>query len=1089
MLNAAGAKGLNIIFLYGHNHSNGWDDYLGGSAVYLKKGDKILIAQNDKRAYQEKTLNFTYMNAGYTGYYSNVNGADAALTMSVFQITDHEVTITRYDKNGVHDLKSAGVTNAYKNEAVNGGYAPDPTVYPSSQEVVLSEVTDTTPIGSTQGKNYSRIADVSQLKDGEHYLLIYNGTSFMLPEVVTKANSSGSERTGLNVESTSAFGADTVYGDYTSREWTLTECEGGWLLGSNGKNVKFTNAGSSVNVTLEDTGDVLTIGGSANAFTFAGNGYVLNYNSRGLVNGYASNPAAFYIYTHECNFDQEIVKDATRKSAADCEHAAVYYKSCTCGNVSTTETFSVGEALGHDYSILMKDETNHWYECSRCGDTTEAQAHTPDANGVCTECGYGAVEYQYHRVTDAGDLKDGGHYLMIYNGTSLMLPKVVTKANSSGSTRTGFDLESTTAFAGDAVTGAYTGSEWTLTRSGNGWLLGSNGKSVKFTNTGSSINATLEDVGDVLTIGGSANAFTFEGNGYYLNYNSRGLINGYASNPAAFYIYEREAVSGDKTNLDALITECSALNEEAYTPSSWTPFKEALDAALLVQADAAADQNAVDEAYANLTDGKNQLVLLADKAELKNQIDLADEILENKDDYIPETIEGLEELLNRAKTLYDDRNASQADVNSMIQTLAAANRNARKNQDQKEYLRITDAAQLEDGGEYLLIYNGTSLMLPKVVTKANSSGERTGFDLEAADIFAQRPDSVSGDYEDKAWSLEKTENGWKLKKDGKYVQLTSTTDRAITATLEDAGDEFTISGGEDSFTFFNGIYYLNYNSRGVINGYTSNPAPFGIYGLKTAEVHTHVYDQETVASEALKSPADCEHAAVYYKSCSCGEVSTDDADAFTYGVALGHELVLTPEKAATCTEAGNRAYYTCTRCGGYFEDAAGANKITEPESMVIPAEGHKAVWKWDTDSHWKECEVCSNETEGTKGAHSYGDDHICDECGYTRTVTPPPTDNGGNTGSGGSNNSGSSNSGSNNSGSNSGNSNNSGSNSGSSNNSGSGSTATGTTAAGSTAAAVATGDPAQTVLYAALLLMTAAVVQTSVYGRRKQGRK
>lgn len=35
VLDEAGEKGLNIIFLFGHNHSNTYDDYIGGGQIYL----------------------------------------------------------------------------------------------------------------------------------------------------------------------------------------------------------------------------------------------------------------------------------------------------------------------------------------------------------------------------------------------------------------------------------------------------------------------------------------------------------------------------------------------------------------------------------------------------------------------------------------------------------------------------------------------------------------------------------------------------------------------------------------------------------------------------------------------------------------------------------------------------------------------------------------------------------------------------------------------------------------------------------------------------------------------------------------------
>jgi len=144
VLDEAGAAGLNIIFLFGHNHSHGWDDPYGGAAVFLKKGDSINIAQNSKKIYNTKTLNFTYLNAGYVSYYRKVNsGAQSELTMTVFSITDSAVTIERYSANGLHQLKSAGVSNTHATDGTsidgscniihgaNETYLPDTSVVES----------------------------------------------------------------------------------------------------------------------------------------------------------------------------------------------------------------------------------------------------------------------------------------------------------------------------------------------------------------------------------------------------------------------------------------------------------------------------------------------------------------------------------------------------------------------------------------------------------------------------------------------------------------------------------------------------------------------------------------------------------------------------------------------------------------------------------------------------------------------------------------------------------------------------------------------------------------------------------------------
>ena len=123
VINDAAAQGLNIIYLFGHNHSNGYDDSLGGPCIFLKKGDSIEIAQGDKKTAKAETLNFTYMNSGYTGYYTSpVEGAESTLTMSVFRIRGNEVIISRYSKDGVYNLKSAGTENT------SFGYTVNPTV-------------------------------------------------------------------------------------------------------------------------------------------------------------------------------------------------------------------------------------------------------------------------------------------------------------------------------------------------------------------------------------------------------------------------------------------------------------------------------------------------------------------------------------------------------------------------------------------------------------------------------------------------------------------------------------------------------------------------------------------------------------------------------------------------------------------------------------------------------------------------------------------------------------------------------------------------------------------------------------------------
>ena len=147
VLNDAGANGLNIIFLHGHDHAYGPDNYMGGEAIYLPKGDQICIAEaGSTSAWTEETLNFTYMNAGYTGYYSdpytyNTTAGTDKLTMTVFAITGTEVTVKRYSAKGLYNLKSAGYDGSYNDTSVTNtslGLPKYSKVYASPQTITLA---------------------------------------------------------------------------------------------------------------------------------------------------------------------------------------------------------------------------------------------------------------------------------------------------------------------------------------------------------------------------------------------------------------------------------------------------------------------------------------------------------------------------------------------------------------------------------------------------------------------------------------------------------------------------------------------------------------------------------------------------------------------------------------------------------------------------------------------------------------------------------------------------------------------------------------------------------------------------------------
>ena len=90
-----------------------------------------------------------------------------------------------------------------------------------------------------------------------------------------------------------------------------------------------------------------------------------------------------------------------------------------------------------------------------------------------------------------------------------------------------------------------------------------------------------------------------------------------------------------------------------------------------------------------------------------------------------------------------------------------------------------------------------------------------------------------------------------------------------------------------------------------------------VCGKPYGNLAAHSYTAEVADETYLKSAADCENAAVYYKSCTgCGASSkgTEHEATFTHGNALGHEEVVDAAREATCTESGLTEGKHCQRC-------------------------------------------------------------------------------------------------------------------------------------------------------------------------------
>lgn len=116
----------------------------------------------------------------------------------------------------------------------------------------------------------------------------------------------------------------------------------------------------------------------------------------------------------EHTFDQklkEVNGVSTLKDKAICTTNAIYYKSCACGQVSTTETFEDKDTkLGHEYTKQIKDEKYlksqgsncqehdvYWYACSRCDASAKDDENAQDKYYESAEVGNHVFSKDWHK--------------------------------------------------------------------------------------------------------------------------------------------------------------------------------------------------------------------------------------------------------------------------------------------------------------------------------------------------------------------------------------------------------------------------------------------------------------------------------------------------------------------------------------------------------------------------------------------------------------------------------------------------------------------------------------------------------------------
>ena len=169
--------------------------------------------------------------------------------------------------------------------------------------------------------------------------------------------------------------------------------------------------GIQVTIPLNMTAEDWSVGTVEMCFVADEDGYVA-YAYGGEDSSYACTFLMSFQYAegggeeHTCVYDQQNTDAKYLKSAADCENAAVYYYSCSCGETGT-ETFTSGSANGHDWADATCQAPK---KCNTCGEEEGTVADHSYTDGKCIWCGADepVAAYGYYFATSADISAENG---------------------------------------------------------------------------------------------------------------------------------------------------------------------------------------------------------------------------------------------------------------------------------------------------------------------------------------------------------------------------------------------------------------------------------------------------------------------------------------------------------------------------------------------------------------------------------------------------------------------------------------------------------------------------------------------------------
>ena len=251
---------------------------------------------------------------------------------------------------------------------------------------------------------------------------------------------------------------------------------------------------------------------------------------------------------------------------------------------------------------------------------------------------------------------------------------------------------------------------------------------------------------------------------------------------------------------------------------------------------------------------------------------------------------------------------------------------------------VADPSKLADGDTVMIHYPAGNSLVSNV-----ASGTKLA---PAADLTTGK-DQIGTNNETVLFTVKKDgESFLFVDADGKYM-TSGATGNALSMT--DEKSEYSLwsfEATEGGFHIRNVNAAYNGNKNQALEFYSG----FTTYGLKTGDTAYifNLYQLPTASCEHKNTEVRGKVDATCTKDGYTGDTyCTDCGEKLAEGKtipALGHKLTATAEKAATCTEAGNLAYWHCNVCDRYFSDKDGKTEITLAETVLKALDHDWSAW-------------------------------------------------------------------------------------------------------------------------------------------------